>query len=189
VHIVSEPPGARVVHNGQLLADLTTPGDVLVEAGKPQRFVLTMPHKVPVVFEAFVPARGADVAKSGALVDGIAVKIESGVEAKVTVTNAPTCRDVALPVECVVAPGPHAIDFVGPGTLRATRKLEVRRDVTVRFDFGVVAAGAGKQLQINGRTVARATLEAGARDVTVVDDAGTHVARVVVKAGATVIVQ
>ena len=32
--LASEPPGAQVNQNGQLLAGVTTPAEVLVEAGK-----------------------------------------------------------------------------------------------------------------------------------------------------------
>src|SRR5207237_6360916 len=45
VKLVSEPPGAQVIQNGQLLPGVTTPAEVLVEAGKLVRFTLAMPRK------------------------------------------------------------------------------------------------------------------------------------------------
>jgi len=60
VRVTSEPSGAHIVRNGQLLAGVTTPAEILVEAGKPQRLMLTLPHHVPAVIEPFTPERGAD---------------------------------------------------------------------------------------------------------------------------------
>src|SRR5262249_44105635 len=60
VKFISEPPGAQVVQNGQLIAGAITPCEVLVESNKPARFVLTMPHKIPAVLAPVTPPRGAD---------------------------------------------------------------------------------------------------------------------------------
>ena len=53
VSITSEPPGAHVTQNGQPLAGITTPCELLVEAGQSQRFVLTLAghraHRHPAV--------------------------------------------------------------------------------------------------------------------------------------------
>ena len=191
VKLMSEPPGAQVTQNGQLVAGATTPTEILVEAGKPQRFVLTMPHKVPVTFESFTPGRGADdIVKSATLVDGHLINLIANVDAKVSVAGAAHCQAVAVPFDCVVGAGKYTIDLVGatPG-IHAQRKLVVTdADVAVKFDFGTVAAPEGKKLQFpGGPPVARATLEAGPHTVTIVDDEGSHVATVIVKPGATVV--
>jgi PEGA domain len=68
VHLVSTPPGARVLHDGAADsgADRTyTPADVFVEANKPQRFTLTMPGHAPLVIAPFTPARGTGVVEKG----------------------------------------------------------------------------------------------------------------------------
>jgi hypothetical protein len=192
VHLVSQPPGAQVVHNGQLVAGVVTPTDVLVEAGKLQRFVVTMPRKVPARIAEFTPGRGEDVSRSVTLVDGVIVKIDSNVDGShVNVARAPHCKDAAPPLECVLAPGSYTIDFVAPPNIKASHKLDVKdADLAVRFDFGTVAVVEGKQLELpNGKTAKKVMLEAGPQTVTVGDDNGTHVVRVVVKPGATVVVR
>ncbi|HTR53930.1 MAG TPA: PEGA domain-containing protein [Kofleriaceae bacterium] len=189
VKLASEPPGAQVVQNGQLLAGVTTPAEVLVEAGKPQRFVLTMPHKVPVVLEPVVAERGSEnLERSGKLVDGADVAIESNVDAKVTVAGAPHCKDLALPATCTLAPGNYFAEVTGPLGAHATHPIAVAaKPVTARFEFGFVQAAAGKTLRAgNGANVTRAAFEVGTRSITVTDDAGTHAAAVKVVAGATV---
>ncbi|HSD90560.1 MAG TPA: PEGA domain-containing protein [Kofleriaceae bacterium] len=189
VRIESEPPGAQVVQNGQLLAGVTTPAEVLVEAGKPQRFLLTLPQHVPAVIDPFTPGRGATgIVKTGKLVPGTTVHVEASIDGgKVTVSPAPHCRDVALPADCVVAAGTYILDFTAPGA-RATHTVNVgAKAVTDRFELGFVDAGEGKLLQVAGQKVKRATLEVGLRTVTVVDEAGSHQVQVRVKAGSSVV--
>ena len=73
VRLVSTPPGAEVLRDGAPSgADrLYTPAEVFVEAGKPQRFTLSMPQRRPLVIEPFVVERGQTVVeKGGPLVTG-----------------------------------------------------------------------------------------------------------------------
>jgi hypothetical protein len=192
VRITSDPPGAQVVQNGQLLAGVTTPAEVLVEADKPQRFVLTMPHKVPAVLASVRAARGSeDLERSAKLVDGVDLAIESNVDGKVTVTGAPHCRDLALPATCTVAPGNYFAEVTGPLGAHATHSVTIgKAAATMRFDFGYVQAASGKTLRAgNGASVARAAFEAGTRTITVGDDSGTHAVTVKVVAGKTVAVE
>jgi len=67
IHLVSTPPGARVLRDGEPpTADRTyTPADVFVEAATVQRFTLTMPGHAPLVIAPFTPARGAGVIEKG----------------------------------------------------------------------------------------------------------------------------
>ncbi|MEO7734273.1 MAG: PEGA domain-containing protein, partial [Kofleriaceae bacterium] len=67
VHLVSTPPGARVLRDGAADgADRTyTPADVFVEVNQVQRFTLTMPGHAPLVIAPFTPARGAAVIEKG----------------------------------------------------------------------------------------------------------------------------
>jgi len=189
IRLESDPPGARVVQNGQLLAGVQTPAEVLVEAGQPVAFALTMPHKVPATFGAFTPGRGADgIVKRAKLADGFAVKIDSNLAGKISITGAPHCQALATPAECVLAKGTYALELTGPANARVQRKLEVAADAAERIELGYVDAAPTKQLVLGtGQTAKRVALEVGRRSVTVADDAGTHAATVVVKAGATTI--
>jgi hypothetical protein len=186
IKLVSDPPGAQVIQNGQLLAGVTTPAEVLVEAGKPQRFTLTLPKHVPLVIDPFTPARGAEgITKGGKILEGVTLTIQSNLDnAKVTISGAPHCKDLAVPGECLVAPGSYIVDFTGPQGARATHTVNIAaKPVTDKFEFGFVQAADGKKLGAGGTKEA---LEVGTRTVTVTDDAGTHTDTVKVKAGATV---
>ena len=175
IKLVSEPPGAQVVQNGQLLAGVTTPAEVLVEANKPVRFTLTMTRKVPAVIEAFTPKSGADgVVKKAKLVDGANLRVVSNVEGKATVTNASHCPVAALPLECVLAPGNYFVELtlapVNAPPPKITRTVKVgEREQELKVEVGYVEAGKGKLLQLGpGPGVRRAALEVGARKVTVI---------------------
>jgi hypothetical protein len=191
VKLVSEPPGAQVVENGQLVAGSVTPCELLIEASKPVHFMLTMPNKVPAVIEPFTPGRGADgIVRSGKLVDGVTVKLHANLDAKVKITNAPHCQDVALPLDCVLAPGTYIVDLVAPQAARITRTITVKdKELDAKFDLGYVEAAGGRLVQIGpGSGVRRAMFEAGARRVTVLGgEDGPHQVTVVVKPGATVV--
>ncbi|HEU0033028.1 MAG TPA: PEGA domain-containing protein [Kofleriaceae bacterium] len=66
VRFVSTPPGARVIDQNQppSVSRTYTPAEIFVEAGKPQRFTLTMPKHAPLVIEPFTPT-GRDVIEKG----------------------------------------------------------------------------------------------------------------------------
>jgi hypothetical protein len=188
IKLVSEPPGAQVIQNGQMLAGVTTPAEVLVEAGKPVRFVLTMPNHVPLAIESFTPGRGAEgITKGGKLLEGVSLTIQTNLDnAKVTISGAPHCKDLPVPGECFVAPGTYIVDYTGPQGAKATHTVQVNaKPVTNKFEFGFVEAGQGKKLA-PAPPGGKLALEVGARTVTVADEAGTHTDTVKVKAGATV---
>jgi hypothetical protein len=192
IKLMSEPLGAQVYQNGQLLAGVQTPAEVLVEAGKVQRFTLTMPNHVPAVIEPFSPARGAaGVVKTGKLQPGVPLKIASSHDGRVTIAGAPHCRDIPAPTDCILAPGTYAVELVSPANnARAMHEVVVgTKPLTEHFDFGFVEAADGKQLMIGGKAIKKALFEAGPRTVTVADDSGTRNVQVRVKAGATVTVK
>lgn len=192
VRLVSDPPGAQVVQNGQLVAGLLTPCELLVEADKTTHFMLTMPHKIPALLGPLTPPRGADdIELTGRLVDGITLRLRANVEARFRVGGAPHCQDVSAPFDCVVAPGPHAIELVVAQAPRITRTVSVKqKDLEIRFELGFVEASAGRLVQIApGVAARRAVLEAGTRRVTVTGgEEGPHQTTVVVRAGATTVV-
>lgn len=190
VTLVSDPPGAQVVQNGQRLAGVTTPTDVLVEAGKPVRFVLTMPNKVPLVIEPLTPARGADgLVRGGKLVEGFALRVSSNLDGKVSIAGAPHCQALPGPAECVLSAGTYIVELVIPAAARVVRTVQLTgSEVDLRIELGFVEAGPGKLLQLGvGPGVQRAAFEVGPRRITISDEAGARAVTVVVKAGATVV--
>jgi hypothetical protein len=189
VRFVSSPPGAEVRELGQPEAvDRTyTPADVFVEAGRIQRFTLTMPRHVPLVIAPFVPGRGAHgLEKGGDLVEGATLRIEATLDGKVTVSGAPHCTEAALPLDCTLAPGSYVVAYLGPDHARITHTVVMAaRDALEKFELGVIEAGPGKLLAPGGaRSV---VVEAGTRTVTVSEGATSHPVRVTVQPGATVI--
>jgi hypothetical protein len=200
ITVTSEPPGAQVVQNGQVVAGVTTPAEVLVEAGKVVRFTLTMPGKVPASIEPFTPGRGASgLVRSAKLVDGRALEVSSNLDGKVTIAGASHCRELTLPATCVVAPGGYTIELApaldkavgGKISRRVTVKEKGTGTIEERIELGYVEAGPNKLIEFGGRKVRRVAFEVGPRKVTVVGTPGhdepAHPANVVVKAGATVI--
>ncbi|MEO8550448.1 MAG: PEGA domain-containing protein, partial [Kofleriaceae bacterium] len=190
VKLTSEPSGASITQNGSLIAGLATPAELLVEAGKPVRFEISMPHKVPVVVDNFTPGRGADgIHKHVKLVDGVTLHLAASLDGHFKVSNAPHCQDLSPPAECVVAKGTYTVDFTGPNNAHVVKKLAVAdKDVSARLEFGLVEAGNGKQLVVApGVVVKKAAYEAGPHSITISDEAGTHQAAVRVPAGGTVV--
>ncbi len=194
VRLTSEPPGAQVIQNGQLLAGVTTPAEVLVEAGKPVRFTLAMANKVPAIIDPFTPSRGADgLVRSATLADGITLRLSSNLDSKVTVAGAVHCQALLAPADCVLAAGTYIVDVAPDPKLgkaaRITRTVQLaNHELEARFELGYVQAAEGKRIQLGfGAGVPRAIFEAGARRVTISDDAGARAITVTVKPGATTI--
>lgn len=197
ITLTSEPPGAQVVQNGQVLAGVTTPAQVLVEAGKVVRFTLTMPDKVPALIEPFTPGRGASgLVRSAKLVDGRALTVSSNLAGKVSITGAAHCQALEVPAICVVAPGAYTIELAATVERavggKVTRKVKVGdKGHEEKIELGYVEAGPNKLLDLGGQKARRVAFEVGPRKVTVVGTPGhdepPHPASVVVKAGATVV--
>ncbi|MEO7729750.1 MAG: PEGA domain-containing protein, partial [Kofleriaceae bacterium] len=189
VKLVSDPPGAQVVQNGQLVAGAITPCELLVEAGKTTRFMLTMPHKIPALLAPFTPPRGADdIELNGKLLDGTSLLLRSNVDGRFRVAGAPHCQDLGAPSECVVPPGAHLIELVVPQAPRIARNVLVKqKEVEVKFELGFVEASANKLVQIGpGVAARRVAFEIGTHRVTVVGgEDGPHQVNVVVRPGAT----
>jgi hypothetical protein len=188
IKIVSEPLGAQVVQNGQVLAGVQTPAEVLVEAGKVQRFTVTMQGYVPTNIEPFTPTRGAvGVVKTAKLTPGHALRIESTHEGRLFINGASHCKELTLPAECTVASGNYSIELTVQGSTFTKQAKVGTKPVTEKFELGTVEAPDGKQLMVNGKNVKKAVFEPGTRNVMVADDAGVmKMVSVKVKAGATV---
>jgi PEGA domain len=189
VKLVSDPPGAQVVQNGQLVAGAITPCELLVEAGKPTRFMLTMPHKIPALLAPFTPPRGADdIELNGKLLDGTTLHLRTNVDGRFRVAGAPHCQDLGAPSECVVTPGAHLVEIVVPQAPRIARNVLVKqKDLEVKFELGFVEASGNKLVQIGpGVAARRATFEIGTHRVTVTGgEDGPHQVNVTVRPGTT----
>jgi hypothetical protein len=135
VRLSSTPAGARItdLDAAKTLSRTYTPAELVIKAGTPHRFLLTMPNHVPVMLEPIVAERGARLLeRTATLAPGVTLRIEAP-PGKVTVSNAPHCTNVAAPVQCTVGPGTYSIEHVG--TIKQTRAVEVvDQDVRVRFD-------------------------------------------------------
>jgi hypothetical protein len=188
VRLMSEPPGAQVLQNGQLIPAVSTPTEVLVEANKPVQFTLTMPRRIPLVIDAFTPTRGADdIVRGGKLLEGATLRVAAGAEGKLTVPRAPHCRELALPAECVLAPGTYAVHVKVPeGPLIARTVRMGTKDVELGLEIGYVDAGPRRMVMLPTGGVRRATLEAGPRRITISDGETAKVVVVNVRPNATV---
>ncbi|HSK02706.1 MAG TPA: PEGA domain-containing protein [Kofleriaceae bacterium] len=188
VRLVSDPPGAQVVQNGQLIPAVTTPTEVLVEANKPVRFMLAMPGRVPMMIDTFTPARGADdIVRGGKLIAGALLRVSAGAEARLSVGKAPHCQDLALPADCVLAPGTYAIEVNVPQGPRIARSVKMGpKELELFIELGYVDAGPRRLVVLPGGGVRRAAFEPGPRRVTVSDGDTTRIVMVNVRANATV---
>jgi hypothetical protein len=188
VRLVSEPPGARVVQNGRLLPGVTTPAEVLVEANKPVRFLLTLPRRVPYVVEAFTPASGADdLVRGGKLSEGTSLRVTAGAEGKLSVGKAPHCQDLALPAECLLLPGTYTVEVAVAQGLPITRTVKVGpKEIALHIELGHVDAGPRRMVLLPGGGVRRAALEPGPRRITISDGETSRIVTVNVRANTTI---
>jgi hypothetical protein len=188
VRLVSDPPGAQIVQNGQLIPAVTTPTEVLVEANKPVRFMLTLPNRVPAVIDTFTPARGADdIVRGGKLIAGTPLRVTASAEGKLDVKRAPHCQELALPAECVLAPGTYAVEVAVTAGARIARTVKLgARPVELKLELGYVDAGPRRMVVLPTGEVRRAAFEAGPRRVTISDGETSKTVLVKVRANATV---
>lgn len=130
VRFVSQPPGAEVVQPGAPPStDHTyTPAELFVEAGKPQRFLIAMPGRVPVLLE-LSPERGKPIEKTVELVPGVVLRVEAKTGGKASVVGAAHCQVLAIPFDCTVAPGNYVVERAG-----AKRDVTVTDATTVALD-------------------------------------------------------
>jgi hypothetical protein len=188
VVLISDPPGAAVYHNGQLLAGVKTPTDeILVKGGTEQRFVLVLPGYVPVQIRVN-PAPGARrMEQSATLVPGNELRVDANIDGKVTVENSLICRQIDSPASCTLQAGDYTVSFASGGT-RATRRVQLKNKLTkVTFAFGWVVPGKNKVLQSDAGASSKLTLEEGKQTVYVAnaDGSNIHGVKVMVRSGLT----
>ncbi len=188
----SDPPGADVYHNGQLLAGKKTPTDeILVKGGTEQRFVLAVPGRVPALVRVN-PAPGARrMEQSVTLAEGLELKIEANIDGKASVEGSLLCRQLDSPASCTVESGDYNVSFASGGT-RATRRVQVKGKTTkVNFNFGWVVPGKNKVLQTDAGPSSKLTFEEGKQTVIISNQDGSniHGVKVMVRAGVTTTVE
>ncbi len=192
VVLSSDPPGAEVYHNGQLLAGVKTPTDeILVKGGTEQRFVISAPGRVPALVRVN-PAPGARrMEQSVTLAEGQELRIEANIDGKATVDGSLLCRQLDSPASCTVETGDYNVSFASGGT-RATRRVAVKGKLTkINFNFGWVVPGKNKVLQTDSGSSTKLTFEEGKQTVIIsnADGSNIHGVKVMVRAGVTTTVE
>lgn len=188
----SDPPGADVYHNGQLLAGVKTPTDeILVKGGTEQRFVLALPGRVAALVRVN-PAPGARrMEQSVTLAEGLELRIEANIDGKASVEGSLLCRQIDAPASCTVEAGDYNVSFASGGT-RASRRVAVKGKLTkVNFNFGWVVPGKNKVLQTDNGPSTKLTFEEGKQTVIIsnADGSNIHGVKVVVRPGVTTTVE
>jgi hypothetical protein len=135
VKFKSTPPGAQLVDLAKpagASSDRTyTPADLELEVGKPQRFMLVMPERVPYVFPPFTPEKGKDGQElAGELTKGATLHVLGKAGAKVTVVGTPHCIALEAPADCTLAPGDYTVELVTPGAAKQAKTVKVGADDT-----------------------------------------------------------
>ena len=161
IKLVSEPLGAQVYQNGQLLAGVQTPAEVLVEAGKLQRFTLTMPGYVPAFIDPFTPDAVRSASSRPASSCPASPCASNRARGQSQHPRRTALQGSAPPAECTLAAGTYTVELTTPPT-KATHQVVVgNKALTERFELGLVEAGDGKQLMIGGKNVKKALSKQG----------------------------
>lgn len=172
VRITSDPPGAQIFQNDELLAGRTTPiPEHVVESGKSYRFTLKKAGFQPATVELEVPPGERVIPIDVALAPGGSLSIESNVRGYASVSGVKACTRVELPMlECPVPSGTHAVAIRGTYPYaRADVKVTVDGDeVSETVRFGFVKAAEGHDLEVRGRKMDRIGLPPGSHQVKVV---------------------
>lgn len=138
VKFVTTPPGAQVIDLRESSAsrgDRTyTPAELFVEVGKEQRFMLTMPARVPIVVPPFTPQRGDGlIEKGGELVPGATLHVEGPADGKVSVEGAAHCVELEAPADCTLGPGSYQVAFTSASGTQTQTVTLGPDDTTVTF--------------------------------------------------------
>jgi hypothetical protein len=194
VRITSEPQGAKVYKNGELIAGVSTPTDeLMVEAGKPTQFTLVLPDHVSEIVVAR-PDRGTRRNQlSAKLAKGVTITVKANVDGRASVDGIAACRRLPVPgFECVARPGEYVVSFEGELAARGTRKVDARKGpATATFTFGFIESKPGTRLRLSakGAAMTKVAVEDGKRTVFVIDEDGaTSSQQVTVGSGKTVTV-
>jgi hypothetical protein len=193
VRLESDPPGARVLQNGELLAGVVTPViEHLVQAGKPYTFTLKLEGYQPFVQTVTLEpgARGQRI--GGKLTPGSSLSVSANLpDVRISVLGVAACTDKPTPlVDCPVGKGKQKVKLVAKNPpFDETIEVEVKdKEVSKQVGIGFVEA-EGDLLIVQGRkNVHKAAFLEGRQQVVVVDPKTNETTKksVVVSAGGTV---
>jgi hypothetical protein len=172
VVITTEPPGAQVLQNGELLAGATTPIDEhIVQAGKRYTFTVKLPGYMPMSATRTLKAGDRSVPLDFTLEKGGGLSITANIDGRVSVSGVKACDKRDLPMlDCPVPNGKYKVRIEGtrpyayaevPVTIKGN---EVRQDL----QFGFVEAVDGCVIEIRrNRTAKKVAFLEGSRKVSV----------------------
>ncbi|RMH38023.1 MAG: PEGA domain-containing protein [Deltaproteobacteria bacterium] len=186
VSITSDPPGAQVLQNGELLAGVTTPVDeLLVQAGKRYTFTLRLPGRMPATVGVEVAPGERRKPVHAKLAAGGSITVTANIDGRATVLGVRACTRVPLPLRnCPVRNGKYKVRIESPRPYASVDiPVRVQGDHVVRHvDFGIVQAADGCRIQTRrGRSVDKVALLPGTRSVEVLCGDGTERAKATVQ--------
>ncbi|MBI4509215.1 MAG: PEGA domain-containing protein [Deltaproteobacteria bacterium] len=179
IRLESDPPGAQVLQNGELIAGLTTPTkDHLLQAGKTYAFTFKLAGYMPETRNVRLDAGARAVPVRAQLKPGAALSVEVNIPgARVTVNGIAACRDRPAPlVDCPVPSGTYRVRVSSPRPF-VSETFDVKvavADVTKRVQLGLVeTASQDLVLKLPGAPegTRRAAFSEGTAKVTVVHTA------------------
>jgi hypothetical protein len=195
IRLESDPPGAEVLQNGELLAGLRTPvAEHTLQLGQSYSFTLRLPGYVPETVTVTARA-GTTPPMSVKLRKGGVLTVQTGLpEARITIPGVAACQGKqGSVVDCPLENGRHRVRLTSVRPYVAETFLAVMNgaDVTHRVALGFVeVASDDLALKIPGAPAdtRRAGFAEGDRSVTVVNTktGATAVKAVKIVAGRTV---
>jgi hypothetical protein len=178
VSIETDPPGAQVVQNGELMAGLVTPvADHLVQAGRPYTFTLRRAGYMPETRTIKVDAGQRGVPLVAELKPGGGISVDVNVpEARISVAGVRACSNRPSPLrDCPVASGRYRVQITSQRPyVNETIDVTVDgADVQRSIQLGLVEAAPEHTLSIPGapRQTRRAAFAEGTRRVKVTNTA------------------
>ncbi len=189
VSITSEPSGAQVLQNGELLAGITTPVEEhIVQASRRYVFTLKLPGHMPASTATRVNPGDRRVPVSATLTPGGGLTVRANIEGRVTVQGVKACSKRRLPMrDCPLPNGKYKLRIEGS---RPYASVDVPvtingNEVTQDLKFGFVQATDGCEIEIRrNRTARRVAFLEGTRKIGVTCGDGAERQRVSVRVNA-----
>lgn len=186
VSITSDPPGAGILQNGELLAGLQTPVDEhLVRASTNQVFTLRLEGYQP----AHIPVRlgrgqqGHEV--TAVLQPGGGISVSANVEGKVTIRDAKDCQNQPLPMlDCALPNGAYTGRLESKSmNLRHTFSFEIEDNLLEQdIRFGIIESARRQRIVLpSGRKVRRVAVPPGSHKVSIFDKDSEELAETTVE--------
>ena len=175
VTIKSEPAGAQVYQNGELLVGKRTPiTDHLLQGGRNYEFTLKLPGFMPGKVKVVVDQGARGVPVDATLQPGGAITVRANVDAKTWVDGSRTCRKQSVPmVSCPLPNGKYTVKIEGshPYTRKELDVVIDGDDVEHELAFGMVRAATGWHVVHRGHKLSYLAFDEGRLQLTVENDA------------------